>query len=483
MRIPNDIAIEVDRAACSGSLAAFAKRAWSQIIPDKLQWNWHLDAECEHLEACARGEITRLVINVPPGTSKSTMVGVLYPAWLWGPGGWPGHRYIGAAHEQDLAIRDSRFMRNLVESEWYQERWPVALSSSQNEKKYFENIHHGFRNACAVTSMTGRRGHTVTWDDPLNPKKAASDADRQSAIEVMEETLPSRLNDPINSVIILVMQRLHEQDPTGFVVSKELGYEQLVIPMEFEPNRRFYTSIGWTDPRTEEGELLDPVRFPRSVIDRDKAAMSSYAWAGQMQQRPSPKGGGLIRDEWWRYYKQLPRLTHRMIYADTANKTKTMNDYSVFQCWGKSTDGRAYLIDMVRGKWEAPELLTQARAFWNKHKALNGTPALGRLRKMGIEDKSSGTGLIQTLRRPPDNIPIEAIQRDTDKISRCMDILAEVENGNVLLPEDAPWLSDFLAESSAFPNGANDDMLDPMFDAVAAMTTLTAAERMQALAS
>jgi predicted phage terminase large subunit-like protein len=464
MRLTTEDAREAERILCSRSFAYFVRRAWQHIIPDRLQWNWHLDAVAEHLEAVHRGEITRLLINVPPGSSKSTMTGVMFPAWLWGPGGDPGHRYIGAAHEQGLAVRDNRMMRGLVTSEWYQSLWPIALQGDQNEKLYFENEHRGFRQACAVASMTGRRGHTIALDDPLSPEKAHSAPGRDTAIRVLSETIPTRLNDPEGSAIIVIMQRLHEADPSGYILAQDLGYDHLCIPMEFEPDRRCTTSIGWTDPRSMPGELMDSKRFPPTVIARDKKAMGSYAWAGQMQQRPSPSGGGILRDEWWQYRDFPPMLDHRIIYADTAMKAKEQNDYSVFQCWGKTQEGQAILLDMIRGRWEAPELLERARAFWTKHKAETGK---GSLRAMKIEDKASGTGLIQTLRR--EGVPVLPIQRGVDKVSRAYDAAPHIESGHVLLLRGCSHLSDMLEESSAFPNGAHDDTLDPMMDAVADM--------------
>lgn len=452
---------EAERILCGRSFAYFVQRAWPHIIPDKLVWNWHMDAICDHMQALAKGDIpsNRLLINVPPGASKSTLVGVMYSAWLWGPYGQPWHRYIGAAHEQGLAVRDNRLTRELVTSEWFQHLWPLRLQGDQNEKLYFENEKRGFRQACAVASMTGRRGHTIGLDDPLSPEKAHSDAARETALRVLAETIPTRLNDPATSAIVIVMQRLHERDPSGYVLSEGLGYEHLMIPMEFEPTRRIHTCIGWTDPRQTDGELMFPERFPPSVIERDKKALSSYGWAGQMQQRPSPAGGGILKEAWWQYYTIPPALEWRAIYADTAQKTGQDNDYSVFQLWGRSKTGQAAMLDQIRGKWEAPELLVRARAFWAKHLA-GPVP----LRSFKIEDKVSGTGLIQTLRR--EGLPMVAIQRDRDKIVRAHDAAPMIESGNVLLPRDAAWLADFLTEASVFPNGAHDDQLDPMFDAV-----------------
>jgi predicted phage terminase large subunit-like protein len=372
-------------------------------------------------------------------------------------------RVVGASHEQGLAIRDTLKMRRLVTSDWYQALWPIALAGDQNQKTYYENADTGFRQACAVASMTGRRGDRVIWDDPHSVEDAHSPAQLATATRIFRETLPTRLNNPDSSAIIVVMQRLHNLDVAGIILSEQFDYVHLCLPMEYEPAAHCTTSTGFTDPRTIEGELLFPGRFPRTVVDRDKRILGSYAVAGQFQQRPSPKGGGMFRDEWWRYYKALPRLQWRSIYGDTALKAQTQHDYSVFQCWGRSHEGQAVLVDQIRGKWEAPELLVKGRAFWNKHKAVG--PEYGALRAMKIEDKASGTGLIQTLKK--EGIPILGIPRDIDKVTRAGDASPLIESGNVLLPENAPWLSDYTAEFSAFPNGANDDQIDPTMDAIA----------------
>lgn len=469
---------EAERILCARSFAYFVKRAWRHIIPDRLKWNWHMDAMCDHLQALATGGIPshRLLINVPPGSSKSTLVGVMYPAWLWGPGGQPWHRYIGAAHEQGLAVRDNRMTRELVTSQWYTRLWPLELKGDQNEKLYFENDKRGFRQACAVASMTGRRGHTIGLDDPLSPEKAYSDAARETAIRVLKETIPTRLNDPASSAIVIVMQRLHENDPAGYVLAEGLGYEHLCIPMEFEPARRIKTCIAWEDPRQDAGELMFPDRFPREVVDRDRKAMGEYAFAGQMQQQPAPVGGGIFKDDWWRFLEVPPLTRWRAIYADTAQKTKEQNDYSVMQCWGMTLDGQIVLLDMVRGKWEAPELETMARAFWSKHLAI---PNAGALRAFKVEDKVSGTGLIQKLRR--EGIPIVPIQRNIDKVTRAMDAAPYVQSGNVILMRNLAQLSDFLSEAAVFPNGAHDDMIDAAMSAISDMTAPQSAPAIRAL--
>lgn len=203
-----------------------------------------------------------------------------------------------------------------------------------------------------------------------------------------------------------------------------------------------------------------PERFGEPQVKELELTLGSYATAGQLQQRPAPRGGGILKQSWFRYYSSMPALDFRMIHVDTAQKAEEEHDYCVLQCWGRSTIGQAVLIDQIRDKWEAPELLVHARAFWIKH--INAK--LAPLRGMMVEDKVSGTGLIQTLRR--EGVPVLAVQRSRDKISRAHDAAPFIESGNVLLPIDAPWLSDFLTEASTFPGGAHDDQMDPMFDAI-----------------
>ena len=441
------------------SLAEFAQQAWHILEPAApLKWGWALDAMCEHLEAVSRGEIRRLLINVPPGCMKSLLTGVIWPAWEWGPRGMPSLRHLGTAHKQDLSIRDNLKCRRLIQSKWYQSRWPVAIVGDQNAKTKFENAATGFMEAMAFTSLTGSRGDRVRLDDPHSVDDANSAAKLGAAITTFREALPSRVNNE-DSAIVIIMQRLHEGDVSAAAL--ELGYEHLCIPMRYEGGNKRPTVLGWTDPRTDEGKLMFPERFGEAQVVELETTLGSYATAGQLQQRPSPRGGGVFKSEWWRYWQSLPPLEWRAIYADTAQKTGEENDYSVLQCWGRSTLGQAVLVDQIRGKWEAPELLVQARAFWLKHQAVQLPSPL---RAMKVEDKVSGTGLIQTLRR--EGLPVLPVHRDRDKLSRAYDAAPFVESGNVLLPETPPWLSDFLGECEAFPSGAYDDQLDPMFDAI-----------------
>ncbi|HET8744303.1 MAG TPA: phage terminase large subunit [Ramlibacter sp.] len=455
--------LAVERELCRRSLADFAKRAWVVLEPAaKLKWGWALDAICLHLEAVTEGRITRLLMNVPPGSMKSLLTGVIWPAWEWGPRGMPEMRFVGTAHEEQLAIRDSRRCRDLIKSEWYQRLWPVQLSADLDGKREFGNTRKGVRQARAFTSMTGVRGDRVILDDPISADNANSEAKLEAARIAFTETLPTRVNSD-KSAIVVIMQRLNERDTSGVIKDMGLPYVHLCIPMRFDPTRKCSTSIGWEDPRTEEGELMFPERFSEEQVCELEKTLGSYGTAGQLQQNPSPRGGGILKTAWFRYWTTaVPPLEWTEVFVDTAQKDGEENDYCVLQLWGRSTAGQGVLLDQRREKWEAPDLVTNARAFWNKHKASAFNP-----RRMGVEDKVSGTGLIQTLRR--EGIPILGIPRDKDKVSRGHDAAPFIESGNVLLPADAPWLSDFLAEAEKFPNGAHDDQMDPMFDAIDAV--------------
>jgi hypothetical protein len=294
--------MEISRAECEDELAMFVRQAWHVIEPGQPYIHgWHIDFVCEHLEAITRGDeldsgqlYNRLLINVPPGTMKSLLVGVFWPAWEWGPQNLPHHRFVCASHSLDLSIRDGLRMRRLVTSEWYQERWGdrVTLTGDQNQKTKFENTATGFRQAAASGSITGARGDRVVIDDPHSVDGANSDAMRETTVQWFKEAVPTRLNNPDRSAIVVVMQRLHQGDVSGVILDEQLGYDHIMLPMEYDPTRAAPTLLGLEDPRTEDRELLFPERFSAAVVARDSKVMGPYATAGQFQQQPAPRGGG-----------------------------------------------------------------------------------------------------------------------------------------------------------------------------------------------
>lgn len=444
--------IDIERVRCRRSLVEFIRRAWHVIEPAQpYVHGWHIDALAEHLTAITEGQISRLLINVPPGTMKSLITGVFWPAWEWGPRGMSAMRFIGASHEQGLAVRDNMRMRRLVTSEWYQARWPIALTGDQNEKLYYENTDTGFRQACAVASMTGRRGDRVLWDDPHSVEAALSAANRVTALRVFQETLPTRLNNPDRSAIVVVMQRLHEDDVAGYILANDLGYEHLMLPMEFEPERRCTTSIGFCDPRREEGELLFPQRFPREVVERDKRVMGAYAVAGQFQQRPAPRAGSFFAWANMRIVPAAPIMRQVVRYWDKAG-TEGGGAWTAGVKMGLGEDGRYYVLDVVRGQWEAPA----------RERAIRQTAELdGPAVPIWIEQEpgSGGKESAQATIRNLAGYPCRAERATGEKSVRAQPYSVQVEAGNVCVL-DRDWTQAFIDEHKTFPAGKFKDQVD-----------------------
>ena len=476
--IVEQVQLEESRRACEMSLAEFAKQAWHVLEPSTdLKWGWALDAICLHLQAVSDGDIKRLLMNVPPGSMKSILTGVLWPAWEWGPLGMSHLRYLSTAHKQDLAVRDNMKCRRLIQSAWYQARWPITLTGDQNAKTKFENDKTGFREAMAFTSMTGSRGDRVILDDPLSVDDANSAAALAAAESTFREALPTRVNND-DSAIVVIMQRLHEKDTSGIILSKDLGYEHLCLPMEYEPSRSCRTSIGFTDPRKIEGELLFPERFTTATVASYKKTLGESAYAGQMQQRPAPAGGGILRIDHfqlWPSDKDLPVFDYVVQSLDPAYTEKTTNDPSAFQSWGVFThDGKrgAMLLDCWADHLTFPDLRAKLVEEWG---AVYGKTSSRKGKKADallIEAKASGLSLIQDLRQA--NLPaIPYNPGNADKINRAHQASPILELDCLWIPESAKdrgkavtWARSFLTELEMFPNGEHDDQCDSFSQAI-----------------
>lgn len=344
--------LALERELCSRSLAEFAKMAWHVLEPGTpLKWGWALDAICMHLEAVTDGRITRLLMNVPPGTMKSLLTGVIWPSWEWGPRGMPEMRFVGTAHEETLAIRDSRKCRDLIKSEWYQERWPVRLASDLDGKREFGNDKKGIRQARAFTSMTGVRGDRVILDDPISADNANSAPKLEAARIAFTETLPTRVNSD-KSAIVVIMQRLNEKDVSGVILKMKLPYVHLRIPMRFEAANKCRTSIGWEDPRTQEGELMFPERFAETQVRELEKTLGEYGSAGQLQQRPAPRTGGIFKPDQMPVIDALPVTSIQWVrawdLAATTPKQGSDPDYTAGGKLGKLPDGRFVIAHMTR---------------------------------------------------------------------------------------------------------------------------------------
>ena len=459
MQINRETFLAIEKEACKRSLATFVMRAWHVLEPgQEYIHGWHVEAIAQHLEAVSNGDIKRLLINIPPGTMKSTLVSIFWPAWEWGPRGLDHHRIIGASHEQKLAVRDTLKMRRLIESEWYQERWPMDLRRDQNEKMYFENMRTGFRQACAVKSMTGRRGDRVIWDDPHSVESALSETDRETALRVFTETLPTRMVNPDSSAIVIVMQRLHEDDVSGFILAGDYGYEHLMLPMEYDPERRCKTSIGFEDPRTEEGELLFPERFPAEVVERDKRIMGAYATAGQFQQTPAPRGDTFFAWDNLGIIDIPPaKFTQIVRYWDKAGtedkrKRKSGPAYTAGVKIGRLENGQFVILDVVRGRWKA----SKRERIIKQTAAMDGVDvAVWIEQEPGSGGKESAENTILNLA----GYSVRAERPTGDKAVRADPLSVQVEAGNVFLLR-GEWNQDFIDELKTFPVGKFKDQVD-----------------------
>jgi predicted phage terminase large subunit-like protein len=475
-----------DQEQCPKSLATFIKAAWEVLEPSQpYAHGWHIDAMCDHLEAVTKGDITRLLMNVPPGSMKSLLTGVFWPAWEWGPKGMPNMRFIGASHEESLATRDNVKMRRLVESDWFQARWPTILTSDQNAKQYFENIATGWRQSCPVKSMTGKRGDRVLWDDPHSVEDAHSKPALAEAERIFRETLPTRLNNPETSAIVVIMQRLNEKDVSGIILKEQFGYDHLCIPMEYEGKRKT-TSIGWLDPRSMPNELMFPARFSRAVVERDKRVMGTYAVAGQFQQRPSPAGGGIISAKefmLWPAKTPLPDLYFVIQSYDTAFTEKTENDPTACLVLGigehvageRKGEKFAIILDAWTEYLSYPKLRKKVMDDWRAEYGGIDNDITHPPRKpdmIVIEEKGSGQSLLQDLRVA--NVPVRGYNPGkADKITRAHMVAPLLEAGLIYVLESkrdpgqaVTWARALIEQCIAFPNGEHDDMVDTLTQAL-----------------
>lgn len=482
------------RLECEADHLSFSRYFFKHRQGIKFRVNWHHHWLSDIVEKLIRGEIKNVVINVPPGSSKTELVVINFIAR--GLALSPNARFLHLSYSDDLALLNSQAARDIVESAEYQALWPRKIANDAKAKKRWNVLIDG-RKAGGVyaTSLGGqimgfRAGHmtegfqgAIIIDDPLKADDAFSKTKIDEANRKLITTVKSRKANP-DTPIILIMQRIAEQDPTGFILGGNLGkdWTSVVIPALLddayvaslpEKYRRLIAKEG--DGRFSYWPYKEPLADLLAMergdgADQSGSRISRFVFASQYQQNPVAIGGNIIKGEWFHRYTVLPKLKYRKIFADTAQKTKERNDFSVFECWGLGEDNKIYLIDMIRGKWEAPELKKRAIAFWQKHASLE-IDQLGQLREMIVEDKSSGTGLIQEIRLL-NSIPIKPMERVKDKLTRVMDVVGYQEVGLVCVPADAPFTNDFIAECEAFTaddSHAHDDQIDPMTDAIVDM--------------
>lgn len=454
------LAVERSRRNCRRSFSNFVKEAWHVVEPAReLKWGWALDAVCEHLEWVHRGDILRLLMNVPPGSMKSLLTNVFFPAWEWGPMERPDLRYMGTAHKVDLAIRDNVKCRRLIKSKWYQERWSVILTGDQDAKTKFENEKTGFRECMAFKSMTGSRGDRVTLDDPHSVDDAKSDTELANAHFTFTEALPTRVNDEL-SAIIIIMQRLSQKDVSGIILDMGLPYVHLCLPMEYEKGRKCTTITGFTDPRFKEGQLLFPERFSRKTVEELKKVLGSAGAAGQLQQRPSPREGNLFKREWFTPVRSIPVGTRFCRGWDLAATADPTAPYTAGIKVGKTPEGRFVVAHALRDQLTPGGVL----------KLIKTTAKFDGIEcKISIPQDPGQAGKAQALNFVSELAGFNVITSPEtgDKVDRAEPVSAQAEGGNldILITGDKDvdaWVEPFLDEVTNFPSSKYKDQTDAM---------------------
>jgi len=441
-------------------LKEFTKSSWQAIEPGRDFYdNWHIDAVSDHLQAVVEGDIKRLIINIPPRHMKSISVAVALPAWAWTI--QPEKKFLYASYAGSLSIRDSVKCRRLLDSRWYKEHFgeTFKLTSDQNQKQRFENNKTGARIATSVDgALTGEGGDIIVIDDPHNVRESESSTVREGVLEWWDQAMQTRLNDPKTGAFIIIMQRVHENDLTGHILSNELGdeWDHLCLPARYEIGHPTITrsTLNFFDPRTEEGELLWPDRIDDKTLANLERSLGSYAAAGQLQQRPMPKGGGILKAEWWVPWEkeELPNNIEYVLQSwDTAFSTKENSSYSARTTWGvfrSNGQVNVIVIDMWYDRVSYPELRKIAQESyeeWEPDAVL-------------IEKKASGQSLLQDLRMA--GIPVLEYSPDRDKQARAHASSALLEDGRIYFPFNKKWAKDLIDICAAFPAGDNDDIVD-----------------------
>lgn len=459
----------------------FIEPAWSVVEPaTPFIGGYHVDAIAEHLQAIANGDLHNLIVNIPPRHSKSSLVCVLWPAWTWTQR--PHLQWLFASYREALAIRDSVKTRRLITSSWYQERWGglYRLTGDQNEKRRYENDKNGHRISIGVGTGTGDGGDVLVLDDAISADQAESDAYRESANDWIDATFSTRGNDPRTVARVIVMQRLHEADPTGHILDRMRDggepYDHLVLPAEYEPRVQVCMADLLHDPRTVEGEPLSPERFGPTELLRLKATMGGELMvAGQLQQRPAPAGGAVFKREWWadgqnRYdptdQAYARTALFRYLSVDTAFKDGRQNDYTAIVVGDLMPDYRLVIREIRLERvqfYDLIDFIQTAAVTWNYD---------GKLEKILVEEKGSGISAIQELQRAASPHWIAGLiypfMPGGSKEYRARKMTTYPAEGLVLLPHDGPsvpWLLPFAGPDPhgnlfRFPNVTHDDDVD-----------------------
>lgn len=451
------------------SLKAFWQQAWPVIEPGTpLVWGWSLDALVEHLEAVARRTIRRLVITVPPGCSKSLSARVMLPAWVWTTD--PYHRFLSASYALDLTVRDNLSVRRIVASEWYRDTFGRTVAEDDGGKVGFSLDSLGSIKAVTVGTgrTTGFRGDTFLIDDPLNVADAGSSVKRAEALEWFKESAQSRINSATTSAIVLIMQRVHEEDVAALAL--EMGYEHLSIPMRWDETARRTTSIGWTDPRTADGELMFPERFPKEWVDRAEKDMGPYAFAAQYQQTPVPRKGAMFQVDRLHPVEHLPDEPLVTVRAWDLAGTAGAGAFTVGVRMRYGRTSRKFYIDDVR---RAQMSAGAVRELIRDTAGEDGVETQIILPK---DPGQAGVAQIADLTALLAGFNVRAEAQSGSKELRAEPLASHVENGHVCILQ-AAWTRPFVEELRFFPKSRYRDQVDAASSAFNALAPVARARK------
>ncbi len=461
---------ELLAALCRKHLSVFTQKAFNILEPaTDYNHNWHVDCIAEHLQAVWDKEIQYLIINMPPRELKTHTTSISFPAWAMGQN--PSIRFMLTSFKSSLAESMTRKTRLLMKSEYYKFMFPrTQISDELDRQYYFETTERGQYYSGAMSSVTGVGCDIQIVDDPINPDEALSDTIRNNTNETIRGTLFSRFNDPKSGRFILNMQRLHEDDPTGNLL-KEQGWYHLKLPAENRTSVSFkYTMRGYTW-ELKPGELLNPARLDREVLDRKLELLGEYNYSGQFLQEPVPLGGGELQEAWLQYYQYGTINAKRMntfILVDPANEKKKTSDWSVFAVIGLNDDNNYYLLDMVRARLNPTERVDMLFVLHRKWNGLTGKPPKVGYEKYGmmtdthyIDEKKKKDAYHFSL------VELGGQQKKEDRIRR---IIPDMQMGRWYVPYNLPYvdeegrlfdlISEMKSEMKSFPRARFDDIMD-----------------------
>ena len=432
-------------------LSVFVQRVFNEVSPnDSYIHNWHIDCICDYLNAVEGGDIKKLIIATPPRSMKTITISIAWSAWLLGKN--PARQIVGASHTARLSADINVAVRSVLESEWYQAVFPeTELEKGDNTKTLFKTSHKGGRNAVSVgAKIRGINADYILVDDPIDPSinelGGISEADRHNTNQWLANSLFTRRNVPEESPIVLVMQRIHQDDPVGYLLERD-QFETLVLPAQYE--RKTFYDIGNKQYVLDRNELLFPERMSANYLESEERRLGTFNFAAQFMQKPAPPSGGLVKKHWFKVYEERPLKFDKIIHSwDIATTKTTTSDFSALTVWGVRQEGY-YLLKVLNEKWEFPDLKNKLIALAERE-----NPDYVLIEQVGI-----GTPLVQEV-QATSNINVVPIKPEKDKETRLHAITPMIEGGNVYLPNEAEWLNTYIDQMSMFPRAKHDDMVD-----------------------